>query len=211
MSTHAHLASWFSIAASSLVVGCAPVATFEATRNSPRPMVPRPPSSVMIYKDGTPAPKGSVEVGFFLVAPNVSRTGEDKSTPRLKEQAGDIGCDALALSKVTVPVKIRGGSRQEERVRAGCLVMDPDADAPAASASAAPARACVPGLTQACVGPAGCSGGQACLGDGSGYSACDCGPAPATSDSAAPAASSAPPAASAAPVKPPGGKPARPM
>ena len=39
----------------------------------------------------------------------------------------------------------------------------------------APAPACVPGATQACVGPAGCSGGQACKADGSGYEPCNCG------------------------------------
>jgi hypothetical protein len=39
----------------------------------------------------------------------------------------------------------------------------------------APARTCVPGVTQACVGPAACAGGQACLPDGSGFTQCDCG------------------------------------
>jgi len=39
----------------------------------------------------------------------------------------------------------------------------------------APVRACVPGATQPCVGPAACSGGQACLADGSGFGPCDCG------------------------------------
>jgi hypothetical protein len=49
--------------------------------------------------------------------------------------------------------------------------------APAApTAPAVPAtRTCVPGATQACVGPAACSGGQACLPDGSAFGACDCG------------------------------------
>jgi hypothetical protein len=66
----------------------------------------------------------------------------------------------------------------------------PDANAPAASGTAlaaAPAsvvtstRACIPGSTQACVGPGACSGGQACSSDGSGFGPCDCGgakPAP---------------------------------
>lgn len=40
---------------------------------------------------------------------------------------------------------------------------------------AAPAPACVPGATQACIGPAGCNGGQACKSDGSGYDSCNCG------------------------------------
>ena len=38
-----------------------------------------------------------------------------------------------------------------------------------------PPRACTPGATQACVGPAGCSGGQACAADGSRFEPCNCG------------------------------------
>lgn len=58
----------------------------------------------------------------------------------------------------------------------------PAASAEAPLPAAPPARACVPGATQACVGPAGCSGGQVCATDGSRFEACDCGaPAPATS------------------------------
>ena len=34
---------------------------------------------------------------------------------------------------------------------------------------------CVPGASIACVGPAGCQGGQACKSDGTGYEACVCG------------------------------------
>jgi hypothetical protein len=34
---------------------------------------------------------------------------------------------------------------------------------------------CVPGVTQACLGPGACRGAQACLVDGRGYGACDCG------------------------------------
>jgi hypothetical protein len=53
---------------------------------------------------------------------------------------------------------------------------------PAAAAVAPkPAPVCAPGSTQACVGVAGCAGGQACVADGSGYSPCDCGPAPPAS------------------------------
>lgn len=42
--------------------------------------------------------------------------------------------------------------------------------------AAAPLESCLPGASRACVGPAGCSGGQQCLPDGRGLSACDCGP-----------------------------------
>jgi hypothetical protein len=37
---------------------------------------------------------------------------------------------------------------------------------------------CFPGASQACVGPAGCSGGQTCLPGGHALSPCDCGPQP---------------------------------
>jgi hypothetical protein len=48
-----------------------------------------------------------------------------------------------------------------------------------------PARACVPGSTQRCVGPGACEGGQACLKDGSGYGSCECAPTPSASESSA--------------------------
>jgi hypothetical protein len=39
----------------------------------------------------------------------------------------------------------------------------------------APDQLCVPGVTQLCLGPAACRGAQACLADGRGWGACDCG------------------------------------
>lgn len=55
---------------------------------------------------------------------------------------------------------------------AGAPPVEPPAPAPSAAAPL-----CVPGSTQQCVGPGACSGGQACLPDGSGFGPCDCGPA----------------------------------
>jgi hypothetical protein len=48
----------------------------------------------------------------------------------------------------------------------------------------APPLACVPGSTQACIGPGACHGGQACAPDGSRYETCDCSKpsAPAAAD-----------------------------
>lgn len=40
------------------------------------------------------------------------------------------------------------------------------------------AKVCVPGVTQACFGATRCEGAMSCLPDGSGFTACDCGPAP---------------------------------
>lgn len=65
-------------------------------------------------------------------------------------------------------------------IKAAAPVPTPVAPKPAAVAPApAPAPVCASGATQACVGPAGCTGGQACKADGSGYEPCDCGPATA--------------------------------
>jgi len=46
---------------------------------------------------------------------------------------------------------------------------------PTDRADPAPRQACVPGSTQACVGPGACQGGQACSPDGSTWQLCDCG------------------------------------
>lgn len=43
------------------------------------------------------------------------------------------------------------------------------------AAPKAPPGVCTPGASQACVGPGGCTGGQACLPDGSALGPCDCG------------------------------------
>jgi hypothetical protein len=50
------------------------------------------------------------------------------------------------------------------------------ASAPPAPAPPPPAPTCVPGASQACVGPAGCAGGQVCAASGAGFGPCDCGP-----------------------------------
>ncbi|HVY31735.1 MAG TPA: hypothetical protein VHB79_34605 [Polyangiaceae bacterium] len=78
-------------------------------------------------------------------------------------------------------------------------------------------KLCSAGQTRECIGAGACKGGQACLPDGSGFGACDCGPAavptPATPGSApgeavtspagAPASSTPPPSAAPAPSSTP--------
>jgi hypothetical protein len=63
------------------------------------------------------------------------------------------------------------------------------APAPVTASPAAAAtgqRVCTPGATQACVGPGGRQGGQACLTDGSAFGPCDCGPSVAPPTAVAP-------------------------
>lgn len=57
------------------------------------------------------------------------------------------------------------------------LSVDSSSEPSRSDAGAQSSKACVAGQTRECVGPAACKGGQACLPDGSGYGACDCGPA----------------------------------
>lgn len=49
-------------------------------------------------------------------------------------------------------------------------------DAPGAVAME-PGQACIPGVTQECLGAGACRGAQACMMDGRGYGPCDCGTA----------------------------------
>ncbi len=72
-----------------------------------------------------------------------------------------------------------------------------------AEPAAARGRVCAIGDTRACVGSAGCAGGQSCLADGSGFGACDCGPAaPSVAPEPTSPASSSPPAPSPTPPSP---------
>ena len=77
------------------------------------------------------------------------------------------------------------------------------------SAAPPPSRlACTPGASQACVGIGGCSGGQACLEDGSGYAPCQCAPEasdpPASSESPSHASPDAGPPQATQPSRPSG-------
>lgn len=91
----------------------------------------------------------------------------------------------------------------------------PDTDV---ESNAAGARACVPGSTQACIGPGKCEGGQSCLPDGSAYGPCDCGtlgppvtaPGPAPS-AGAPSSTERAPGAAPAPEVPGAAPPPSPL
>lgn len=68
---------------------------------------------------------------------------------------------------------------------------DTNANAAIPAPPAQTQRSCVPGSTQACIGPGRCEGGQSCLPDGSAFGPCDCGtlgPPPVAPPSAPPAA-----------------------
>lgn len=97
---------------------------------------------------------------------------------------GDTGQSQVVIQKSDATIYC-GDHASKEPIR---LVREPEA-ASSPSTAKAPAppaapRVCVPGATQACVGPAGCSGGQACSADGTRYGDCNCGSAAAPSSAA---------------------------
>lgn len=114
----------------------------------------------------------------------------------------------------TGPAKGQGAWEGELTVECGRalppleLKRPPTATEPALAPATALERVCIPGTTQACLGPGACNGAQACLESGSGFGPCDCGPssnvqsspAPSVATTAAAAPVAAPPAPSAVPA-----------
>jgi hypothetical protein len=80
---------------------------------------------------------------------------------------------------------IRCGMRSAWGSENTTLLQQPLCPAAAQASSSAALRVCTPGATQACVGAAGCAGGQACAPDGTSFSTCDCGPSSAPPSPAA--------------------------
>lgn len=84
--------------------------------------------------------------------------------------------EAVPASEALIACGPRRGWGNLEQVRLEPLAKacEKPASEPVA-APAAPGGVCTPGASQACVGPGGCKGGQACLPNGAGLGPCDCG------------------------------------
>jgi hypothetical protein len=133
----------------------------------------------------------------------------DGAYAMLRNEGHKVGADYVQIMTVQEPYSDGACAHQEYRMTGVAYRRGKAASKQAQSApqEAAPARACVPGATQACLGPGACKGAQACREDGTGFEPCDCGtateaaPGPAASASAAagPVASGAPAAAVSAP------------
>jgi hypothetical protein len=119
----------------------------------------------------------------------------------LRDEGHKIGADYVQIMTVQEPYSDGACAHQEYRMTGVAYRRGSGAakQAPPAPAQASAARACVPGATQACLGPGACKGAQACREDGSGFAACDCGTAahtgPEPGSAPAPSASAAPPSA----------------
>jgi hypothetical protein len=99
----------------------------------------------------------------------------------LRNQAAELGANFVQHDTPTMgQTGSENGSNTTTATVSGTAYSCKRKAAKAPAAPTLPPRpaGCTPGSTQACVGPGGCKGGQACVADGSGYSPCDCGPAP---------------------------------
>ena len=93
---------------------------------------------------------------------------------------------SYAVARCTSPTSLfghsdKGGGNQAESPTSRSVAGAP------ASAEPIERKNCVPGASQACVGPGGCRGGQRCLHDGSAFAECDCGGPPSISPPPSPA------------------------
>jgi hypothetical protein len=99
----------------------------------------------------------------------------------------------MRSSEAVVRCGVRGKTVFKDREQLPDQPRDPEDEAetrssPDGGQPLEPLRRCVPGATQACVGPGACAGAQACLPGGSGFTPCDCS-APPPADGGAPPAS----------------------
>lgn len=99
-----------------------------------------------------------------------AETGQ--STVVMQKSDATFYCGKLATSSERPMIELK-----RERPLEGSTPKPEAAPAPSV-APPPPPRTCVPGATQSCIGPGGCSGGQACADDGTHFYPCDCGNPP---------------------------------
>jgi hypothetical protein len=179
---------------------------------APKPQVAEDSKQVEVGKGDPPA--GFVQMQTLEVqhGSGCGLSGKkgnfDGAYALLRDQGHKIGADYVQIMTVQEPYSDGACAHQEYKMTGVAYRRGAGASKQAQSApvEAAPGRACVPGATQACLGPGACKGAQACREDGSGFEPCDCGTATDAdldpTPSATPAASGAPAAA----VSPPKAK-----
>ena len=162
---------------------------------------PRTPSGRSLVLSEDAPPRGYLELrevsvksgkGCGLLGQMGSREGAETM---LRDAAADLGASYVQVTSVEAP-RPNHQCIEHEYKMTGVAYRDPAAPVatppvaaePVATTSAqVPAPApppppappvCVPGATQACLGPGACSGAQACRDDASGFQPCDCGKTP---------------------------------
>ena len=99
------------------------------------------------------------------------------STGPAKGQANWEGELTVECGRLLPPLRLNRPTEPGAAPAASTGPLAPGAPkaAPSATPPASAERVCVPGVTQACLGPGACNGAQACLESGQGFGPCDCG------------------------------------
>jgi hypothetical protein len=144
---------------------CGASLSFTRTDGGVRATQPRGPVQVELFTTGRPL-RPNVELGVMESDRGSSRDEDAQVLAKMREYAGELGCDALVL------LDEAAGPH-----RGSCLIYTAPpmlAPPPASTGNVAPA-ACLPNVAQACFGANGCRGMQTCSTDGKSYSPCACG------------------------------------
>jgi len=81
---------------------CGTFVTATALGTAPRPLVPRPPESVRVLAS-TPPSEPHVDIALLEVeqVEGLNRQGTDYMIQRLREKAGELGCDAIYIKSAS--------------------------------------------------------------------------------------------------------------
>lgn len=164
-------------------------AAFSACSAVPTPHAPA--SDGVVLSESAP-PAGYVALGPLSVksGKGCGVFGESGSRQdaeiKLRNEASKLGASYVFITVSEAPrpnhqcmeheYKLSGVAYRASGVST-VLASRSSAPAPAPAPVPVPvaARACIAGVTQACLGPGACQGAQACRDDGTGFLPCDCG------------------------------------
>jgi hypothetical protein len=167
---------------------CGTELNYIETARPPRNLFVRGPEQVEVFMTSKPT-RPFVELGMIeSQQESLSLDDAQAVVAKMREFAGECGCDALVIFAGNDTTKTSGGkdftsSRTLKGYRGACLVYTGPAAKPAAEPLAS--NSCLPNSTQLCYGPGACRGGQRCTVDGKGYTLCDCGGSDAPTPTAA--------------------------
>jgi len=161
------------------------LAGFGVACNSPVPAQSAAARNVVVSDE--PAPSSYVRLkelsvksgsGCGVLGKAGSREGAEA---QLREDAAKLGASYVQLTRAQAPRPNHQCLEHEHQLSGVAYAKrgaaTPVAPPPPPPPALAVARVCVPGATQACLGPGACSGAQACRDDGAGFLPCHCGAA----------------------------------
>lgn len=170
--------------------GCYPPSSppvYVPINERPHTLYVKRPDQVEIYMAGKPD-RPFVEIGMIEVQEDWQSPNSRDVVTKMREFAGQRGCDALAIFSGNDSMYDPGGKASATAVhgyRGSCIVYTTKQPVAAATGAvsvpgevtpppSAAGLSCIPNSTQQCWGPGACRGGQSCTAEGNAYTVCDC-------------------------------------